>query len=171
MTKLVSFIVFIAAFIWTWFLFNSKNDVSFEIHAGLQSKLAKMIEESVTASKPGAFDFKMQSIYTKTLNANKVSAYYKYNFSEKLQDGEVAMQTIEGEALLNRTISENQNEEKWVVQSVKTQNPTVEFQEGVIIGSSTPASQDTNNTALSSDGSVDQNTAAPAENPSSNIHK
>ena len=164
MTKLVSFFLFLAAFIWTWFLFNSKSEVNVGVHAGLQSKLALMIEETVKTHKPNSFGFKMQSIYTKTIDANKVAAYYKYNFSEKLADGEVTLQTIDGEAILNRTLSENPNDEKWVVQSVKTQNPVVEFQEGVIIGSGEAATAGTDAAQATAAASGD---GTPASAPSS----
>ncbi len=135
MVKLVSFVVFTAAFIWTWFLFQSKTTTGIGVHAGLQSKLALLIEGTIRDARPNAYNFQMVSLYTKNLDENKVGAYFSYRYAEKLEGKESVEQAIKGEAVLNRTASENQDEQKWVVQSVKTDNTEIEFQEGSVIGS------------------------------------
>ena len=140
MGKLISFVVFVAAFAWTWFLFNSQPKVNMGVHAGLQSKLALLIEDTIKTSKPQSYDFKMLNLYTQTIDANKVSAHFSYKYSERsLEDKETSHQTITGEAILNRSPSENPADEKWVVQSVKSDNSNIEFQEGLVIGASATA--------------------------------
>ena len=144
MIKLVSLVVFTAAFIWTWFLFNSPAKIDISTHAILQSKLAIMIEDTIKTAKPTVSHFKMLSLYTKTLDDNKISAHFSYRYTENLEEKEKTDQTVTGEAILNRSPSENSDQQKWIVQSVKTDSSIVEFQEGSVIGADkttdTPAS-------------------------------
>jgi hypothetical protein len=135
MMKLASFLVFTAAFIWSWCLFHSKSPVDVSVHAGIQSKLAVMIEEAIHKARPNAFDFQMVTLYTKNLEDNKISAYFTYRYSEALEEKEKSDQVVKGEAILNRMLSENPDEQKWVVQSVKTDNSAIEFHEGSVINS------------------------------------
>lgn len=160
MGKLISFVVFLAAFVWTWFLFQSEPKVNVGVHAGLQSKLAVMIEETIKANKPQAYGFQMLSIYTETIDANKVSAHFSYKYSERTEDKETSQQTIKGVAVLNRTASENPQDEKWVVQSVRSNNTNIEFQEGSIIGADTTT---TTNPESATPASGDATTAVPTE--------
>ena len=140
MGKLISFVVFVAAFTWTWCLFNSQPKVNVGVHAGLQSKLAILIEDTIKTNKPQSYDFKMLSLYTQTIDENKVSAHFSYKYSERsTEDKETSHQTITGEAILNRSPSENPADEKWVVQSVKSDSSNIEFQEGLVIGASDAA--------------------------------
>ena len=47
MVKLLSFLIFIVAFVWTWFLFNSRSSLGIDVHAGIQSKLSILIEDTI----------------------------------------------------------------------------------------------------------------------------
>ncbi|MGZ3690687.1 MAG: hypothetical protein ACXVAX_04250 [Pseudobdellovibrio sp.] len=135
MGKLVSFFVFLAAFVWTWFLFHSQDKINVGVHAGLQSKLAIMIEDTLKKARPNSFKFKMLSLYTTKIDDNKINAHFSYRYSEPLEDKEISEQTVNGDAVLNRSVSENPEEQKWIVQNVKTDSSVIEFQEGLIIGS------------------------------------
>lgn len=166
MGKLISFVVFVGAFAWTWCLFNSQPKVNMGVHAGLQSKLAILIEDTIKTSKPHSYDFKMLSLYTQTIDENKVSAHFSYKYSEhSAEDKETSHQTVTGEAILNRSPSENPADEKWVVQSVKSDSSNIEFQEGLVIGASaeTPAP-----TAPAASGDTTQ--AQPTEAPKTTTH-
>lgn len=164
MGKLISFVVFVAAFAWTWFLFNSQPKVNVGVHAGLQSKLALLIEETIKTSRPQSYDFKMLSLYTQTVDENKVSAHFSYKYAERsTEDRETTHQTVRGEAILNRSPSENPADEKWVVQSVKSDSSNIEFQEGLVIGASeTPAAAAA---PVAPPASGDATTAQPSEEP------
>ncbi len=135
MIKLVSFFVFLGAFIWTWFLFNSSEKVDFSVHAGIQSKMMVLIEDAIKASRPNSTDFEVINIYTKKINDNQISAHFSYKYSDQLEEKEKTTQVIAGEAILNRTPSENPADQKWVVQSVKTDTNKIEFQDGLIVSS------------------------------------
>lgn len=135
MVKLVSFLVFTAAFIWSWFLFHSKSGVGIGVHAGIQSKLAVIIEEAIQKARPNAYNFQIITLYTKNVEENKISAYFTYRYSEKLEEKESSDQTVKGEAILNRAASEIPDEQKWIIQSVKTDQMNIEFRDGSVISS------------------------------------
>ena len=131
------------------------------VHAGLQSKLAILIEETIKTNKPLSYDFKILSLYTQTVDENKVSAHFSYKYSERSsEDAETSHQTINGEAILNRSPSENPADEKWVVQSVKSDSSNIEFQEGLIIGASDVAATTTENTTATATATTTTTTTA-----------
>ena len=135
MIKLFSFFVFVAAFVWTWFLFNSKNAIGIDIHAGIQSKLAILIEDTIKKSKPNSTGFKVIKIYTEKIDENRISAKFSFQYDDKLEEDEKTTQTLHGEAILNKGLSENPDVQKWIVQSVKTSASNLEFREGLVISS------------------------------------
>ncbi len=144
MIKLVSFVVFLVAFIWTWSLFNSPSKISVSVHAGLQSKLGSFIEEAVKKTYPLSSQFMIQSLTTETLDENKISARFSYSYMDSIGETEKIEQTVQGVAILNRSPSENVDDQKWIVQSVKTDQSQIEFQEGLVIGAGpTPEAEPT----------------------------
>ena len=150
MIKLGSFIVFIAAFVWTWSLFNSHSKISLATHAGIQSKFMMLIEESVKTAKPKSSNFEITNISTEKIDDNQVSAHFSYKYDDMIQDNEKVSQVMTGEALLYRALSENQNDDKWIVKSIKTDNPSIEFQQGMIV-----------NPGNTSDSTVNEKSALP----------
>ena len=141
MMKLVSFFVFVAAFIWTWSLLTSKSTIGIDVHAGIQSKLAILIQDSIKAKRPNSSNFELNKIYTEKLDDNKIKAYFTYKFIDTLEDQEKSEQIISGQAILNRSLSEDPSVQKWVIQSVKTDSSAIEFKEGLVIspdGNETP---------------------------------
>jgi len=133
MIKIVSFVAFIAAFISTWFLFHSSDKISQVTHAGIQSKLMLLIEQTIKSAKPNSNNFEILNIYTEKIDDNQVSAHFTYKFTDQLEDKEPVNQTLSGEAILYRGLSENPNDEKWVAKSIKTNGSVIEFQQGLII--------------------------------------
>lgn len=135
MIKLVSFFIFIAAFVWTWGLFTSKNSIGIDVHAGIQSKLAILIQDSIRAKRPSSSHFFLQKIYTEKLDDNKIKAYFSYRYSDALEEQEEIEQMMSGEAILSRGLSEDPKVQKWVIQSVKTDVSNLSFKEGLVITS------------------------------------
>lgn len=135
MIKLVSLFVFLGAFVWTWFLFNSKEKIDFSVHAGIQSRMMVLIEDAVKATRPNSSEFQILNIYTKKINDNQIAAHFTYKYTDQMEDKEKVNQLIAGEAILNRTPSENPADQRWVVQSVKNDTNTIEFQDGLIVSS------------------------------------
>lgn len=135
MIKLFSFFVFVAAFVWSWFLFNSKSSIGVDIHAGIQSKLAILIEDTIKNKRPNSSDFHLVRISTEKLDENRISAKFSFKYDDKLEENEKTTQTLDGEAILSKGLSENPEVQKWIVQSVKTSSSGLEFKEGLVISS------------------------------------
>lgn len=133
MKKIVSLVVFIAALVWTWNVIHTSQAVGFETHSGIQVKLADLITQTLASKRPQAKDLAITRLWTETLGDNKVRAVFAYKFTDIAEDGEAMEQIIEGEAVLYRDISEEENVDKWVLQSVKTTNDIVIFTEGSTI--------------------------------------
>lgn len=139
MLKLVSFFIFLAALIWSWFLFHTPPKISLQTHAGIQSKFMQLIEDSVKRTRPDSSGFEIMNMYTQKVNDNQVSAHFSYKFTDKLEESETADQVMSGEAVLTRGLSEDPEKELWVVSSVKTGSTNIEFQQGLIINPEGPA--------------------------------
>ncbi|MBC7464850.1 MAG: hypothetical protein H7256_02570 [Bdellovibrio sp.] len=135
MIKLVSFFIFVAGFIWTWSLLTTKNTIGIDVHAGIQSKLAILIQDSIKAKRPNSSNFAVQKLYTEKMDDNKIKAYFSYRYSDAIEESEKVDQTISGEAVLTRGLSEDPKTQKWVIQSVKTDASNIAFQEGLVITS------------------------------------
>lgn len=133
MKKIMSFVIFAAALIWTWNLIHSSNGISFETHSGIQMQLAKVIESALAKVKPAATEFKIQKIWTETLTDTKVRAVFSYSFLETTDNNEKTEQNVEGEAVLHREPTENAQNENWIIQSVKTTAGKVIFNEGSVV--------------------------------------
>ncbi len=154
MIKIFSFVLFVSAFIWTWCLFNSPSQMGTDIHAGIQSKLTILIEESVKAKVPTMANFRLNKMYTEKLEDNKVKAHFSYQYDE----ADSTTQTISGEAVLTKALSEDPNVQKWVLQSVNAGSQALEFKEGTTISSDgtttsteeTPAASSTETTPAAS---------------------
>lgn len=127
--------MFVAAFVWTWFLFNSKNTIGIDIHAGIQSKLAMLIQDTIKKNKPNSSGFQIIKIYTEKIDDNRISAKFSFQYDDKLEENEKTTQMLHGEAILNKGLSENPDVQKWIVQSVKTSASNLEFKEGLVISS------------------------------------
>lgn len=133
MTKLLSFLVFISAFVWTWFLFKPTTEMDTSVHAGIQSKLVELIEQSIKNARPLSHDFKVLQIYTEKITEHQVSAHFAYKYIDQIEGNEQVEQQLSGVAIISQALSEDPSRDKWVIQSVKTSNPKIEFQEGVYI--------------------------------------
>lgn len=142
MIRLLSFCMFTAAFMWTWFLFNSHNSIGVDIHAGIQSKLGILIEETIKRNKPNSTDFQLLKIYTEKLDENRISAKFSFQYDDKLDENEKTTQILTGEAILNKGLSENPEIQKWIIQSVKTSATNLEFREGLVISSDGQSQED-----------------------------
>ncbi len=161
MIKFLSLVVFLVGFVWTWTLFNSEPKISYGVHAGLQSKLTSMIEETLKKARPNIYDFAMENLTTETVDENKISAKFRYSYMESGEEKEKTHQTVHGEATLNRAPGENAADQKWIVQTVKTDQSQIEFQEGTVIGAGPEQAAPTETTPTPT-----EDKKAPAETPS-----
>ncbi|MFZ4404055.1 MAG: hypothetical protein ACOYOK_08140 [Pseudobdellovibrionaceae bacterium] len=134
MKKIISTGILIVAMAWTWNVIHSSTAVSFETHSSLQTQLARLIEKTLTDNKPQLVNLKINRLWTESLSENKIRAIFSYTFSEKDEGGEVSEQTVEGEAELYRSPTEDpEKQNSWVLQTVKTTSGTLVFSEGSVV--------------------------------------
>jgi len=147
MAKLLGFFIFIGAFIWTWILFNTQDAISISVHAGVQNQLVQLIENSIKKHRPQSSDFQLIHISTEKIDDQKIAAHFSFRYNEKLDDAELTQQTLSGEAILNRGLSENPDVQKWIVQSIKSNSSQIDFKEGLVITSDGKSTEPTTNSA------------------------
>jgi hypothetical protein len=118
---------------------HSESKISLATHAGIQSKFITLIEETVKAAKPNSSDFEILNIYTEKIDDNQIGAHFSYKYSDQLEDKEKINQIMSGDAILYRGLSENTQDDKWIVKSIKTDKTTLEFQQGLVVNSEASA--------------------------------
>lgn len=138
MVKIVSLIIFIAALILSWCAFNSQSNMGIDVHAGVQSKLTILIEDTIKAQRPSSENFKLIHMHTEKMDDQKIMAHFSYEFEDQLlandeSASDKTTQKISGSAILSKGLSEDPSIQKWVLQSVKTGNETVDFKDGLTI--------------------------------------
>jgi hypothetical protein len=75
------------------------------------------------------------NIYTEKIDDNQIGAHFSYKYTDQLEDKEKVEQVMSGDAILYRGLSENNQDEKWIVKSIKTDKATLEFQQGMMVNS------------------------------------
>ncbi|HEY8269842.1 MAG TPA: hypothetical protein VIG33_03075 [Pseudobdellovibrionaceae bacterium] len=134
MKKIISLIIFTAALFWTWNLVHSSAAIGFETHSGIQEKLAFLIKQTVMEKKPSSKDFKIKRLWTESLGETKVRAVFAYEFKESSEGGgDTTEQTVEGEAILFREPQDESKLDRWTLQSVRTTNDIITFNEGLVV--------------------------------------
>lgn len=133
MKKIISPLVLAILLIWSWQVVHTESAIGFETHSGVQLKLAELIGNTLQAKKPEAENLQIIRIWTAPLSDNKIQAVFSYKFTEKTEDTETAEKIIQGEAVLYREPTEDPTIDKWVLQSVRTQLESLNFNEGSVI--------------------------------------
>ena len=149
MKKVISLVVFLILLIWTWSMIHSSPTVSFETHSIIQQKLAEIIQLSVQKHRPKAKEFSLVRLWTETLNSDKISAHFTYQFKEGESDN-ATQETISGEALLKKTTTEDQAQENWKIEKVQTSANQIVFQDGESIESGAAATPAPNEEKINS---------------------
>jgi hypothetical protein len=140
MKKIISPLVLVILLVWSWQVVHTESAIGFETHSGVQLKLAELIGNTLQAKKPEAENLQIIRIWTAPLSDNKIQAVFSYKFTEKTEDTESAEKIIQGEAVLYREPTEDPTIDKWVLQSVRTQLESLNFNEGSVVLPETEAS-------------------------------
>lgn len=141
MVKIISLIVFVVAFVLSWCAFNGRSAMGIDVHAGVQSKLSILIEDTIKAKRPNSENFKLVKMYTEKMDEQKIMAHFSYEFQDEMVASgdsttkEKTTQKISGSAVLTKGLSEDPSVQKWVLQSVKTGTENIDFKDGLIINS------------------------------------
>lgn len=134
MSKILSLIGFSILLAWSWRSVQSASKSTvLSTHVQIQSKLSEIIKATLQAKKPNAQNITILKIWTQHEGPHKIKAHFTFRFNEISENTETSEQTVNGYAYLFHEPSEDKNTEKWVLQSVKTQNEAITFTEGVVI--------------------------------------
>lgn len=134
MKKIIGLIVFVVALVWTWNVINSPSAVSYETHIGIQTNFSQLLKSTVEQKRPTAKNITITKIYTETMDDNKVKAIFAYNYTEGDGASGQVLQNIEGESVLHRDPQAAADDDRWLVQSIKTTGDSITFEDGIVIG-------------------------------------
>lgn len=138
--KYISVLVFAVFLTWTWHVIHSSSSISFETHSGIQEKLAGLITQTIKAKRPSATDIIVEKLWTEVINDSKVEAHFIYSFKDQSEGGLVTTE-IQGDGMLERQPSQNENEDRWSLTKVHTSNDAIVFDDALIVtadGKETP---------------------------------
>lgn len=130
--KIISVLVFAAALIGSWFAVYAKKPVAESVHAGIQNDLRNIITEYVQKNLPEAKNLRFEKLWTETVKASKVRAYFVYSFEEANENGEPAKIEINGSAVLNK-VDETPDIATWSLDELRILDNKVNFTEPVQI--------------------------------------
>lgn len=131
--KYLSLIIFVVLLAWTWNLIHREPIISFETHAGIQEKLAQLIQQTVLSKKPQATDIRIQKIWTEPQGADKVQAHFVYSFEEPDTNGKNLTNQITAQGLLEKQADDGSGLERWSLTKVQTTNDAVTFEDGLYV--------------------------------------
>ena len=131
--KYFSVLVFAVLLAWTWNMIHHEPAISFETHAGIQEKLAQLIQQSILRKKPDASHIHIQRIWTEPEAPTKVIAHFLYSFQEPDLNGKTLTNQIQGQGILERQPDDNSGLERWSLTQIKTTGDSVIFEEGLVV--------------------------------------
>ena len=76
MVKIISLIIFVSAFMLSWCAFNSRSEMGIDVHAGIQSKLSLLIEDTIKSKRQQSDNFKLIKMYTQKIDDKKIMANF-----------------------------------------------------------------------------------------------
>lgn len=136
--KYLSTILFALCLGWTWKVIHTQGSVPFNTHAALQSRLAEIIANTIETMKPESANFKMEYIWTEILPNGQIKAHFSYKFDEVDSEEDIVENGIEGYAILEKESSVAEQDDRWSVIDIKTNNGTLNFREGIVITPNLP---------------------------------
>jgi hypothetical protein len=131
--KYLSVLVFAILLAWTWNMIHREATISFETHAGIQEKLAQLIQQTILSKKPEASDIRIHKIWTEPETATKVLAHFIYSFQEPDTNGKSLTNQIQGEGVLEKQPDDGSGLDRWSLTQVKATSDAVTFEEGLIV--------------------------------------
>lgn len=134
MKKIIGLIVFVGALVWTWNVINTPSPISYETHVGIQTNFSQLLKNTVLQKRPTAKNINVTKIYTEPVADNKVKAIFAYTYTDGDANSGQILQSIEGEAMLHRDPKASADDDRWIVQSIKTTGDSITFEDGMIIG-------------------------------------
>ncbi len=133
--KTLGLIIIFALMAWTWSAFYSSNyGVTEQTMVGIQNGLQDQIIKVMEGQANDVNNIVFRKFWTKELSEAKVEAKFSISFDEITAD---SMNKIvrNGSVVLTKA-DETNNEQVWIVDSIRIEGETIEFQEGLKFTSS-----------------------------------
>ena len=131
--KYLSVFMFTLLLAWTWNVIHRETAISFETHAGIQEKLALLIQQTVMNKRPSASKILIQKIWTEPKGQDEVLAHFTYSFQEPDAHGKFLTNQITGQSLLQKQTDNGSGLDRWSLKEVKTTGDAVVFEEGLLV--------------------------------------
>ena len=131
--KYLSVFMFALLLAWTWNVIHRDAAISFETHAGIQEKLAQLIQQTVMNKRPTASKIQIQKIWTEPKGEDEVLAHFTYSFQEPDTHGKFLTNQITGQSLLQKQTDNGSGLDRWSLKDVKTTGDSVVFEEGLLV--------------------------------------
>jgi len=136
--KILSLFFFTILLVWSWNVATRTPPVDFATHASIQNKLMEFIQNYIQQKKPNITDYKIQKIWTETVNDKEVKATFRHSFSEVI-DGVKSVSEVESQMVLKRVEDavneQGESVENWQIVKSKTTSDAIQFEDGLIITS------------------------------------
>lgn len=128
--KTAGLVVIFALMVWSWIAFYGSNpgvseQTMIEIQNGLQDQILKVMSESSKDFNNIVF----KKFWTKELSDEKVQAFFLIAFDEATESSNHKVER-RGHVILVKA-DETNNEQVWIVDSIKIEGETIEFEKGL----------------------------------------
>jgi hypothetical protein len=131
--KYLSVLAFLLLLAWTWNVIHTDQAISFETHAGIQEKLAQVIQQTILNKKPNASGVRIQRLWTEPEGNDKVLANFVYTFQEPDSNGKTVTSQITGHGLLEKQTDDGSGMDRWSLKEVKTTGDSIVFEDGLMV--------------------------------------
>lgn len=143
--KYISTILLLFAMHWSWGLAKNGDEISQQVHLGIQEDLKKLISEYIQQNLPNSTDLRFERFWTEAVHTNQVKASFIYSFREANESSGKTRVQIEGFAVLNR-VQETADSIEWTFDKLQILNNTVTFEDGMSIRSPKESEEEANPT-------------------------
>ena len=131
--KYLSVLAFLLLLAWTWNVIHMEPAISFETHAGIQEKLAQLIQNTLMSKKPNVSNIQIQRLWTESMGSNSVRANFVYSFQEPDLNGKTITSEITGHGLLEKQTDDGSGLDRWSLKEVKTTGDAIIFEDGLMV--------------------------------------
>ena len=128
--KYISLLVLFLVVYWSWGFQNMTLAVSEETHIDLQEDIRNIITEYIQENLPASQDLKFERLWTENITDNQVKASFSYSFNDPGEDIGPARVLIDGYAILNKKITDDEEFEVWNFDELYILNNHIQFEEG-----------------------------------------
>ncbi|MCB0355763.1 MAG: hypothetical protein KDD40_02090 [Bdellovibrionales bacterium] len=131
--KYFSLLLLLIIMLLTWNISHNPEDISEETHLNLQEDLRTIITNYIQDNLPDSKNLKFERLWTERASRNQVKATFTYSFDDPGEDTSPARVMIDGYAVLNRKLQQDDEYEVWNFDELYILNNHIQFEEGEAI--------------------------------------